>query len=123
MTETVEPTLPPDRWRPSRTTLTIARLLRAAAHLWEPAFGLACDRAGPSADEFVAAYIEGVACLAGSARWAQRDAAARITEAAAVTGVVLTAEDWRHLWRCYREAEPGLAEAYRVSTDGHHGAA
>lgn len=98
-------------------------LMRAAPHLWEPAFGLACAHAGPSAEEFVAAYVEGVACLAGSARMDRRDAEARIVEAARVTGAVLTDEDWRHLWCCYHDADPQLAVEYRVSSDGHHGSA
>lgn len=123
MTERPDQTARGTTWRPAQTTMTVAMLMRAAHHLWEPAFGLACAHAGPSAEEFVAAYVEGVACLAGSARWPRGDAEARIAEAAAVTGAVLTVEDWHHLWRCYREADPGLADEYRVSDDGHHGSA
>jgi len=123
MTEAMTITPSPDRWQPSQATLTVAELMRAAPHLWEPAFALACAQAGPSAGEFVAAYVESVACLAGSARWERRAAEERIAGAAQVTGAVLTDADWLHLWRCYHDADPGLAAEYRVSADGHHGSA
>jgi len=95
-------------WPPT-TTLTAAQLVAVAPRLRPEAVGCASAHAGDSIPAFAVAYVESVACLAGSAGWPPDAIDAEIATAAECMGIALDADALAHLHRCAREADPGLA--------------